>query len=150
MFASLGAIVPGARCLDLYAGTGALGVEALSRGAAHCVFVDSSPSAVQIIRENVARAGFRGRAAVFRADVGRFLARPGGPFDLIFADPPYATPDGALGPVLTALLNRLDRNATFVVTRPSRDSIDVIPVNFQVVRRLIYGDTLVLICREEQ
>jgi 16S rRNA (guanine966-N2)-methyltransferase len=150
LFSSLGALVVGARCLDLYAGTGALGVEALSRGAAECVFVDSSASAVRTIRENLSRAGFAARALVLRAEVRRFLARPGDPFDLAFADPPYAIPRGALSAVLDALTNRLDRSATVVLTRPSRDSIDVIPVHFRVVRRLIYGDTLVLFCREEQ
>jgi 16S rRNA (guanine966-N2)-methyltransferase len=150
LFASLGGLVTGARCLDLYAGTGALGVEALSRGAAHCVFVDSSVSAVRTIRENLSRAGFADRALVLRAEAGRFLARPGDPFDLAFADPPYATPRRRLGAVLDALTRRLDRSATFVLTRASRDSTDVIPVNFRVVRRLIYGDTLVLFCREEQ
>ncbi len=150
LFASLGGLVVGARCLDLYAGTGALGVEALSRGAAQCVFVDSSASAVRTIRHNLSRAGFSDRALVLRTDVGRFLARPGDPFDLAFADPPYAIHTGTLSAVLDALTTRLDGSATFVLTRPSRDSNDVIPVHFRVVRRLIYGDTLVLFCREEQ
>jgi 16S rRNA (guanine966-N2)-methyltransferase len=150
VFASLGGLVAGARCLDLYAGTGALGVEALSRGAARCVFVDSSVSAVRTIRENLSRAGFADRGLVLRAEVRRFLARPSDPFDLVFADPPYAIRKGTLGVVLNALARRLDRSATFVLTRPSRDSTDVIPLHFRVVRRLIYGDTLVLFCREEQ
>jgi 16S rRNA (guanine966-N2)-methyltransferase len=149
MFAALGDLVAGARCLDLYAGTGALGIEALSRGATHCLFVDSSPPAIRTIRENLSRTSFADRSQIIRADVGRYLARPGPTFDLAFADPPYAMPAKKLQLVLAALLDRLDRNATFVVTRSSRSSIDVIPVHFGVVRRLSYGDTLVLVCREE-
>ena len=149
MFAALGDLVAGARCLDLYAGTGALGIEALSRGASHSLFVDSSAPAIRTIRENLSRTSFADRSEIVRADVGRFLARPGPTFDLAFADPPYVMPAKKLQAVLAALLDRLDRNATFVVTRSSRSSIDVIPVDFGVVRRLSYGDTLVLVCREE-
>jgi 16S rRNA (guanine966-N2)-methyltransferase len=149
LFAALGDLVVGARCLDLYAGTGALGIEALSRGAGHCVFVDSGAPAIRTIRENLSRTGFSDRSDVVRADAGRFLARTTATFHLAFADPPYALAGGRLRAVLTALLDRLDRSATFVLTRPSQSSIDVIPVHFVVVRRLSYGDTLVLVCREE-
>jgi len=149
LFAALGPLVHGARCLDLYAGTGALGIEALSRGAATCVFVDSSAPAIRTIRENLSRTGFEDRSRVVRADAARFLGRPSGPFDLAFLDPPYALPGGRLREALSALRARLDRNATFVLTRPLRSSIDVIPVHCDTVRRLIYGDTLVFICREE-
>jgi 16S rRNA (guanine966-N2)-methyltransferase len=149
VFAALGDLVAEVRCLDLYAGTGALGIEALSRGASHCVFVDSSLPAIRTIRENLSRTRFLDRSSVVRADVGRFLARSSDTFDLAFADPPYAAPTGKLRAMLEALLDRLDRNATFILTRPARSSIDVIPVDFKVVRRLSYGDTLVLVCREE-
>jgi 16S rRNA (guanine966-N2)-methyltransferase len=149
LFSALGPLIAGARCLDLYAGTGALGIEALSRGAATCVFVDSSAAAIRTIRENLSRTGFADRSHVVRADAARFLAGPSGPFDLAFVDPPYALTGGRLGAVLTALPARLDRNATFVLTRPSRTSIDVIPLHFELVRRLTYGDTLVFVCREK-
>ena len=149
LFAAIGGLVVGAECLDLYAGTGAVGIEALSRGARRCTFVDSSAPAIRTIRENLSRTGFTERSDVFRAEATRFLSRPSGPFDLAFADPPYALSTGRLRAVLAALVGRLDRNATFVLTRPTKSSIDVIPVHFGVVRRLIYGDTLVLVCREE-
>jgi 16S rRNA (guanine966-N2)-methyltransferase len=149
LFAALGDLVVDARCLDLYAGTGAVGLEALSRGARHCVFVDSSGPAIRTIRENLSRTGFTERSAVHRADAERFLARAPGPFDLAFVDPPYAFPKERLRATLAALVSRLDTDTPFVLTRPSRSSIDVIPVDFGVVRRLSYGDTLVLVCREE-
>jgi 16S rRNA (guanine966-N2)-methyltransferase len=81
------------RVLDLYAGSGALGIEALSRGAAHADFVDASRTAVGAIQANLAAAGFADRATVHRQPVAAALARLAGPFDLVFADPPYAATD---------------------------------------------------------
>lgn len=92
LFSILGARVPGSRVLDLYAGTGALGIEALSRGAAHATFVDRDARAVAVIRMNLANCGLAHDATVVRADVRaalRDLARRGETFDLVFFDPPY-------------------------------------------------------------
>ena len=146
LFSSLGELVVDARCLDLYAGTGALGIEALSRGAASGTFVDSSPAAARVIRQNLTRTHLEGR--VIRADVLRFLARPSGPYDLVFLDPPYATPPARVRAAMEALRDRLAPGARIAVTRPARSPTDVVPVDLQVERRLAYGDTLVLVCRE--
>jgi 16S rRNA (guanine966-N2)-methyltransferase len=77
------------RVLDLYSGTGALGIEALSRGAAHCDFVESDPRACEVIRENLRITGFAGRATVHCAPVSRALRRLEGGYTLVVADPPY-------------------------------------------------------------
>jgi 16S rRNA (guanine966-N2)-methyltransferase len=136
-------------CLDLFAGTGALGIEALSRGAASCTFVDSSPAAARTIRENLDRTGLAGRATVIRADAARSLGRrSGGPYDLAFVDPPYAISPAALRAALEILRDRLAPDARMAVTRPTRSSTDVVPVDWLVERRLAYGDSLVLVCRE--
>lgn len=80
----------GARVIDLFAGTGALGIEALSRGAAHCVFVEMSAEGRGLIRENVEALGLGGRTRIFRRDATRLgTAGTIAPFDLVFADPPY-------------------------------------------------------------
>lgn len=94
IFSSLGEKVIGARVLDLFAGTGGLGIEALSRGAAEALFVENENNAVRAIEKNFIRARVRGR--VTRQDVARFLttARTDQQFDLIFADPPYDRPEG--------------------------------------------------------
>ncbi len=76
--------------LDLYAGSGALGIEALSRGARHAAFVERNAAACGVIRLNLAHAGFADRAQVICATVARSIARLRGPYDLIFVDPPYA------------------------------------------------------------
>lgn len=89
IFSSLAERVPGASVLDLFAGTGALGIEALSRGAARATFVDHDAKAIAAIEENLRKTHQRGQ--VVRADMATWLKRPGPtPFDLIFADPPYA------------------------------------------------------------
>jgi 16S rRNA (guanine966-N2)-methyltransferase len=84
---SMGALED-ARVMDLFAGTGALGVEALSRGAAHCTFVDSDPDAIALIEANLASLEIEDRATVVRADA-LIHARRSGPVDLALADPPY-------------------------------------------------------------
>jgi 16S rRNA (guanine966-N2)-methyltransferase len=148
LFSSLGDRVADARCADLFAGTGAVGIEALSRGAARCAFVDSSAASIRTMRENLARTRLEDRAEVHRADVRRYLDRPGDPLDLAFLDPPYRFPPAALEQVLTALPGRLAEGALVALTRPSETDTDVIPVNWTIVRRLAYGDTHVLVCRE--
>ena len=82
--------IPGARVLDLFAGTGQLGIEALSRGAKSSVFVDAGSEACRLVRENLQRTGLTSQAQVVQADYLQFLARCQGPFDIIFLDPPYA------------------------------------------------------------
>jgi 16S rRNA (guanine(966)-N(2))-methyltransferase RsmD len=77
------------RVLDLYSGTGALGIEALSRGAEHCDFVESDARACAVIRENLARARLLDRATVYPLSVSRALARLSGTYGLVVADPPY-------------------------------------------------------------
>ncbi len=85
----------GARVLDLYAGTGAVGLEALSRGAAEAVLVESDRGAVEVLRRNIEGVGLPG-ARVVKRPVAAFLAAPPGvPFDLVFADPPYFLDDDA-------------------------------------------------------
>lgn len=82
--------VEGRNVLDLFAGTGQLGIEALSRGAESAVFVDYSPQAVKLVKENIRRAKLQDQASVFQADYESFLRSCRQKFDIIFLDPPYA------------------------------------------------------------
>ena len=147
VFSSLAERVPGSTVADLFAGTGALGIEALSRGAATALFVDSGARAVRAIRENLARTGLEGSARGVRADVARVLGRETGPFDLVFLDPPYRHPATELRRIVERATT-LAPGGTIVTTRPRRDPTDVIPVHWSVVKVLTYGDARVLICRE--
>jgi 16S rRNA (guanine(966)-N(2))-methyltransferase RsmD len=95
LFAILEPDLAGARVLDLFAGSGAGGIEALSRGATAAVFVERDSGACQVIAENLRRARVSERASVVRADAIKFLAERGasdGPFDVVLIDPPYAEP----------------------------------------------------------
>jgi 16S rRNA (guanine(966)-N(2))-methyltransferase RsmD len=95
LFAILEPDLPGARVLDLFAGSGAAGIEALSRGAAAATFVEKDAGAVAVIDENLRRARLADRAYVIRADAPGWLAREGAaahPFDLVVLDPPYGEP----------------------------------------------------------
>ena len=145
--ASRGALVVDA-VLDLYAGSGALGIEALSRGAAGALFVEADAAAAAVITQNLETIGFAGRGTVVRSDVGRFLAAPpprAAPFDLVFADPPYATDDAELGAVLGALLapGLLAPDATVVVERPA-GAVVTAPDELPATWERTFGDTLVV------
>jgi 16S rRNA (guanine966-N2)-methyltransferase len=91
LFNWLQVVMPGSRCLDLYAGSGALGLEALSRGAREVVFVDVEPAVVRHIGGTLRELGCD-RGQTVRADAAGFLAGPATPFDVIFLDPPFAAP----------------------------------------------------------
>lgn len=149
LFSHLGPEVVGARCADLFAGTGAVGIEALSRGAERCVFVENRPPAVRTIRDNLSKTGLGERARVMRGDVLRYLSGEGDDrFDLIFLDPPYRIRDARLAEILTKAARRTAVGSALVLTRPARDDTDVIPVNWALTKLLAYGDTHVLVCRE--
>jgi len=153
VFSSLGSGVPGARVLDLYAGTGAMAIEALSRGAQHAVLVERDRSALGAIRENLGRARVVGDAVVVASDVLRFLTRDDDPlagFDIVFADPPYAMEQGELDALVSAIAagGLAGPSWRVVLTRPKQAFTPVIPLHWFAARRLSYGDTLVFIFRE--
>lgn len=91
IFSSIQFEIEGRRVLDLFGGTGQMGIEALSRGAAHCTFVDLRKEAVGIIRENLKLTGLEGQATVVQGDALAFLTRCREKYDVIFLDPPYAS-----------------------------------------------------------
>jgi 16S rRNA (guanine966-N2)-methyltransferase len=147
LFSTLGAAVPGAAVLDLYAGSGALGIEALSRGAASAVFVDSDREAVDAIRANLSLTRMDDRATVVRTSVGGFLAAGRhGPFDIVFLDPPYAQgpPLGDLGALVGGGL--LGDGASVVLE--TRGPIAPPPVEgLELVSLRRYGDTTLVFLR---
>ena len=151
IFSSLAATVPGARVLDLFAGTGALGLEAWSRGAAWIEWVESGKNALRVLRGNVAALGVPAEAGrVLAADVFRLLAAPcaGTPFDLALADPPYAE---ALDKGWQAqLAGSLARNGwvrpggVFVFETEGKAPPPTLP-DWRLARDKTYGSTRVLI-----
>lgn len=134
----LGDALEGARVLDLYAGSGALGLEALSRGAASATFVELSPRSLEALRANIEAFGVEDRVTVHRADALRFAERlPAEAFDLAFADPPY-TADAAER--LVALFRRHPFARILSVEHPAERR-----VAGDETRR--YGDTALTFCR---
>jgi 16S rRNA (guanine966-N2)-methyltransferase len=122
VFDRLGPRVVGARVLDLYAGSGALGIEALSRGAESCLFVDQSPRACRTMAANLARLGLMSQARIWRHEAQRAvgeLARQGQRFHLVFVDPPYGQDPQR---VLLAIGALLEEEGILVLHRHRRDA----------------------------
>ena len=144
IFNTLGQFFSGGNVLDLYAGSGALGIEALSRGCERATFVEKNPKAAYVIRENLARARFADYGEVVRGDVvevvGR-LAMEGHRYDLIFADPPYRIPARETGGVLERLAALLTPGGCVVFESGNILSAETI-INLKGVSRR-YGRTVV-------
>jgi 16S rRNA (guanine(966)-N(2))-methyltransferase RsmD len=127
--------------LDLYAGVGGIGIEALSRGAERVVFVDASRESVKTIKQNIEQTGFGDRAAVIQSDVETFLKRPSGPYDIVFLDPPYAV-DMAPLLVLVAGAGILKPDAVVVAEHFKKQSSPERAGSLTLLREAKYGDTV--------
>jgi 16S rRNA (guanine966-N2)-methyltransferase len=145
IFSALGERVAGAKVLDLFSGSGAFGIEALSRGAATATFVDNHPKAIAAIKANLEKT--RLEATVVRSDVFRFLERTEQIFDLIFADPPYSKrpkdPDVAAELIASAALkSHLAASSLLILEKTS----GALPLEngWSVLRDKTYGSTRVL------
>lgn len=135
--------VPGAGILDLFAGTGALGIEALSRGASHALFVDNGAAACAVLQDNIGGLGLQGMARVLRRDARR-LGRPDAPYSLAFLDPPYGK--GLAEPALAAMLDGgwLTPGSLIIVEEAAKSTL-ALPAGLhgREIRR--YGGTQILI-----
>ena len=147
LFGALEALsaIDGARVLDLYAGSGALGLEALSRGAISADLVERGRQAAAIVRRNaavVAKAAGRSAGRVHEGAVHTYLQRAAGPFDLVFTDPPYDLEDAAMTADLVALAPLLSPDAVVVVERARRATPpDFGAAGLELFREKSYGDT---------
>lgn len=140
---------PGARVIDLFAGTGAMGLEALSRGAAHVLFVDQGAEARALLRANIETLGVGGVTRIFRRDATKLGdAPPGPPFTLAFLDPPYRR--GLASPALEALVagGWLAPGALCVVEEAS-DAEVPLPARLVALDPRFYGDTQVLFLQHQ-
>lgn len=137
----------GARVLDLFAGTGALGLEALSRGAAFAVMVDEGAEARGIIRANVEALGLGGVTSIFRRDATRLgPVGPNEPFDLVFCDPPYGR-DLAPKALASAAAGGWLAPGALVVVEEAADAALSLPADFTELERRAYGDTQFVFAR---
>lgn len=146
IFSALQFDIEGRRVLDLFAGSGQLGLEALSRGAESAVFVDASDASVKIIKQNIELTGFEGKANVVRSDYASFAAASGDTFDIVFLDPPYAA--GLLMPAVKAVLSLMSDYGMIVCEHPSEVKLDETVGSFSVSKTYRYGKVLVTVYRK--
>ncbi|MDQ4149197.1 MAG: 16S rRNA (guanine(966)-N(2))-methyltransferase RsmD [Actinomycetota bacterium] len=145
LFSTLGPGIEGKTVLDLYAGSGALGIEALSRGAAHATFVESYPEAAAMIEQNLQSTGLSDNATVVRSSAEEFVAGDGaGPFDLVFIDPPYAL--GVPRELLEKMAARklVDEGSLVVLEASSRLVEKTMPDEYRLEAERRYGDSALL------
>ncbi len=141
--------LPGARCLDLFAGSGALGLEALSRGAAEVLFVERAAPAARAIEAHLNTLGATDRARVRRADARALLDGPATPFDILFLDPPFASD------LLAPCARRLERNgwlapeALIYIETPARTEPPPLPGNWNIERHKRAGEVTYRLARRE-
>ncbi len=136
-------LLDGAVVADVYAGCGALGLEALSRGAAHATFVEHDPAALSALRANVTALRYGDSARVLAAPAERFAAeRTAATFDLAFVDPPYEMASDQVTAVLSDLTARLP-DGIIVLERPTRGEAVTPPDEWTVTWERVFGDTLV-------
>ena len=149
LFSKIQFELPGARVLDLFAGTGQLGIEALSRGAAEAVFVDAQDSACALVRENLRLAKLETRGRVIRADYLQYLKMCNTRFSIIFLDPPYAELflENALKKI--SEIDILANGGIIMTERPVGKELSLRLTGFQRSQDSKYGKTLLTLFRKE-
>ena len=145
LFSAIQFDIEGRRVLDLFAGSGQLGIEALSRGASGCVFVDKNTDAVKIIKQNLQHTGLMEKAQVLGTDALAYLTRPGDRFDLVFLDPPYASE--LLLPVLERVAPLVNDGGILVCETDDSTTLPEQIDRFAVAKTYRFGHTYVWLYR---
>ena len=138
--------IEGRRVLDLFAGSGQLGLEALSRGADSCTFVDMSETSLALVRKNLEGTGLSNKARVVRSDYAAFAAACRDTFDIAFLDPPYSA--GLLMPALKAVLPLMSEHGTIVCEHPPETVLDEEAGGFKKLKTYRYGKVLITVYRK--
>ncbi|MBR3752369.1 MAG: 16S rRNA (guanine(966)-N(2))-methyltransferase RsmD [Ruminiclostridium sp.] len=139
IFSSIQFEVEGRKVLDLFGGTGQMGIEALSRGAAHCTFVDLQKQAAGIIRENVTSTGFSGQSTIIQGDALAFLSRCREKFDLIFLDPPYESGLLEKAMELITTIDIVSENGIIVCENGSKSGWPMVAEPYRMQKEYRYG-----------
>ena len=149
LFSIINFDIPGATVLNLFAGTGQLGIEALSRGANRAVFIDAREEACKIIRENIRRTKFENQASVIRSDYQEYLRRCKEKFDIILLDPPYAEVflENALKSITE--IDILQSGGIIIAERPLEKELLLDFEGFTRSKDYKYGKTLLTIYRKD-
>ena len=147
VFSSIQFDIEDRRVLDLFAGSGQLGIEALSRGASHATFIDLNPDAINVIKANVKATDFEDKSTIRRSDCFSFLASTNEEFDIVFLDPPYR--EGLLQKTLAAATNIVSDYGIIICERPTDIELPVSIDGFVEKKQLKFGKILVSIFRKE-
>lgn len=139
LFSAIQFDIEGRRVLDLFAGTGQLGIEALSRGAAFCDFVDSAPAALKIVQRNIKTCGFEDRSACHGKDFAAFLTRCREKYGLVFLDPPYASGNLERALELIAAIDIVVGNGIIVCESPADHVLPDLPGPYEKGKEYRYG-----------
>jgi len=135
--------IEGRRVLDLFAGTGQLGIEALSRGAKSAVFVDTNPDAVKLILENIVLCRFSDDSTVRRRDAINYLGHCGS-FDLIFIDPPFSTKLAELALKKIIEFDKLDTNGIIILETEADNAAPIVSPPYYMQKEYIYGSVKII------
>ena len=146
VFSAIQFDIEGRRVLDLFAGSGQLGIEALSRGAQGAVFVDNSNASIKIIKQNLESVGFGDKAKVYTSDYSSFTAMSCDTFDIVFLDPPYQK--GMLLPALKAVLPLMSDYGIIVCEYPPEVEIPESIGGFAIAKTYRYGKINVSVYRK--
>ena len=148
LFNVLAPRIEGARFLDAYAGTGAVGIEALSRGAAHVTFVEQDRRAQELIQSNLSRCGVENRYAIIRAGFTGAAKRLGDGFDVLFLDPPYGAAE--LAQALDTAAPLVTNGALLIIEHARRDAAAAQMTGLELTRDLVQGDSVLSFYRVRQ
>ena len=146
IFSALQFDIEGRRVLDLFAGSGQLGLEALSRGAESCTFVDASDASLNLVRKNLESTDLSEKAKVVRLDYAAFAAASRDTFDIVFLDPPYSA--GLLMPAVKAVLPLMSDYGVIVCEHPPEVKLDEETGGFKIAKAYRYGKVLVTVYRK--
>ena len=145
MFSAIQFDVEGRRVLDLFAGSGQLGIEALSRGAESAVFIDSSKKSIEVVKQNLAAARLEDKAKVMQTDFAAYLAMTPDRYDIVFMDPPYAT--GQLSSALQSVARVMSNYAIAVCEHPSDEPLPQQVDRFSIYKTYRFGKVAFTIYR---
>ncbi len=148
MFSIIQFELEGRRVLDLFAGSGQLGIEALSRDAAYAVFVDHSADAVQCVRRNLIKTGLQKNTSVVQADALSFLRTTRESFDIAFLDPPYAK--GILQQVLPQVAEKMHEGGVIVCEHPFGEAMPETAGAFGLYKQYKYGKMSLSVYRKKE
>ncbi len=140
--------IEGRRVLDLFAGSGQLGLEALSRGAAEAVFVDESRASMAVVQRNIASLHMESRSKIFQMDFASFLMRRHTPFDIVFLDPPYRS--GMLEKALPLVAEVTSPGGTIIAEHPTDEELPETAGAFQKGRSYRYGKIYLTVYRRPE